>query len=310
MKFPNPFRRKARVKKDELPREIAALYPFERHYFVLPDGTRMHYVDEGEGDVIVMLHGNPTWSFMYRNIILALSGKHRCIVPDHVGCGLSDKPENHPYTLASHAWNVRLLLDSLGVEHYSLVAHDWGGAIGMCMASQLPVAPDRIVLMNTAAFASMRIPLRIAVCKVPLLGDLIIRGMNAFAGGAVRMAVSRRLPREVRKGFLWPYRTWRDRIANLRFVQDIPLFSWHPSYRTLKDTEAALPRFADVPILLCWGLKDWCFSPHYLARWMKIYPRARVRAFRGAGHYVFEDAGDEVVGTISAFMDEKGTDPQ
>ena len=285
-----------------LPPDIAGLYPFTRHFFKLPDGNRMHYIDEGHGPVVVMLHGNPTWSWMYRNLVVALSGRFRCIALDHIGCGFSDKPQDYAYTLAQHTRNVRLLLDNLGITNYTLVAHDWGGAIGMDLAGRNPDQVNRMVLMNTAAFTSMDMPMRIAICKIPYLGDFLVRGFNAFAEAAVRMAVERPLTKAVAKGFVWPYRNWHDRIATLRFVQDVPMSSKHRSFAELKRVEESLSALEGKPLLLCWGMRDWCFTPAFLKEWQRRFPKAEVEMVDNAGHYLLEDEGERVVVRIQEFL--------
>ena len=285
-----------------LPPDLAQMYPFQRRYFRLPDGARMHYVDEGQGPVVLMLHGNPTWSWMYRDLIKALAPRFRCIAPDHVGCGFSDKPQDYPYTLAQHIRNVKALLDHLEIKSYSLVAHDWGGAIGMGVAGFGPDRVEKIALMNTAAYTSMEIPFRIAVCKIPGFGALAIRGFNAFAGAAVRMAVVRPLPPQVKKGFLWPYRNWHDRVANLRFVQDIPLHPKHMSYTTLERIEQCLQFLSDKPMLLSWGMRDWCFTPRFLDGFRARFPKAEVAEYADGGHYLLEDEGPRAIPRIAAFL--------
>src|SRR5579862_890877 len=222
-----------------------SLYPFASHYLPFESGRlRYHYVDEGPrtqskgrgGRAVLMLHGNPTWSFYYRNMILALRDKHRCVVPDHMGCGLSDKPQDYPYTLAQHIYNARSLIDRLELQELDLIVHDWGGAIGFGLAMQIPERIRRLVILNTAAFPSSRIPLRIAVCRVPVLGEIAIRGLNAFAQAALVMAVAHRekLTPEIKEGYLAPYDSWENRIAHLRFVQDIPMQPEHPTWPLLK----------------------------------------------------------------------------
>ena len=129
------------------------LYPFESHEIRL-GGMRYHYLDEGAGPALVLVHGNPTWSFMWREIVLALRGKFRLIVPDHMGCGLSDKPSpaRYSYRLAQRVTDLVQLIEHLDLQHVTLVAHDWGGAIGMGAAVAAPGRFERFVLMNTAAF--------------------------------------------------------------------------------------------------------------------------------------------------------------
>ena len=280
---------------------IESIYPFAQHQLDVPGGT-INYVDEGRGPAVVMLHGNPTWSFFYRRLILALRDTHRVIVPDHLGCGLSDKPQNYPYRLENHIENLGRLLTQLGIDQYDMVVHDWGGAIGFGNAVQRPEGVRRLVLFNTAAFLSPRIPWRIGVCKIPLLGDLAIRGLNGFAGGATLMAVERPLDPQVRAGYLLPYASWHDRVANLRFVQDIPLHPAHPTWDTVDGIDRRLGAFRDTPALILWGGRDWCFTDHFLAGWMQRLPNARVLRYDDAGHYVLEDAHEAIVPEVMNFL--------
>ncbi len=288
----------------ELDSEIRRLYPFQSR-FLETGGHRLHYVDEGKGEPLLLLHGNPTWSFYYRNLIREFSPSFRCVAPDHIGCGLSDKPPDYPYRLSQHIDNLEALADHLGLEDITLAVHDWGGAIGFGLAARRPGRIKRLILFNTAAFRSTRIPFRINICRLPGFGALAIRGANAFAGAAVRMATTRPggLPPEVRRGFLWPYRSWRDRVATLRFVQDIPLNPSHPSWETLVDIEKALPTFRDRLALICWGGRDFCFNDSFLERWKTKLPGARVCRYAEAGHYVVEDALPEIVAEMRAFLD-------
>jgi len=285
----------------ELPEDIRALYPFKSHWLETPAG-RLHCVDEGAGEAVIMLHGNPTWSFLYRDLIQDLRGTHRCIAPDHIGCGLSDKPQDWSYQLQGHIDHVLQLIQELRVDTFSLVVHDWGGAIGMGVAEALPDKVKRLVIMNTAAFRSQRIPKRIAVCKLPGIGEWIVRGFNGFAGPAAKMAVSNTMPAVVERGFLLPYDDWGSRIATHRFVVDIPLESKHPSYDTLVRIEQGLAQFKDRPMLLVWGQKDFCFNDHFLREWQERFPAAQSKLFPQAGHYVMEDAGAEARQTIVEFL--------
>ncbi len=286
--------------------EIAQLYPFSGRFLTIGN-ERMHYLDEGAGEPVLMVHGNPTWSFFYRNLILGLRGRgFRCIAPDHIGCGFSTKPQKYPYRLARHIDNLEALVEHLrlGQERVTLVLHDWGGAIGMGLAARRPEMIKRILLLNTAAFCSKRIPWRINICRVPGFGALAIRGFNGFARPATFMATTRPggLPADVARGYLLPYRNWHDRIANLRFVQDIPLAPGHPSYSVLAGIEEKLAGFRDRPVMICWGGKDFCFNDHFLARWKEIFPEAAVHRFADAGHYVLEDAGEKVLSLALDFL--------
>lgn len=281
-----------------------SLYPFTSHWRTVRPGIRQHYLDEGRGDPVVCLHGNPTWSFYFRDVILGLRDIARVVVPDHVGCGLSDKPQLYPYRLADHVRNAeQLLIEELDLRRITLVLHDWGGAIGMGVAVRHPERIARLVVLNTAAFVLPHCPLRIRACRIPGLGPLLVRGLNAFARAALHMAVvhRERLTPAVRAGFLAPYDSWRNRIATLRFVQDIPLRPQHPAWATVNGIAAALPALRDKPMLIGWGERDFCFSEPFLQEWLRRFPQAAVHRYPDAGHYVLQDAHERIVPEIRRF---------
>jgi pimeloyl-ACP methyl ester carboxylesterase len=284
---------------DHLPPWLREIYPFTPRRFETGAGA-MSYLDEGEGEeAVVMVHGNPTWSFFYRNVVLALRGRLRCIVPDHLGCGLSDKPQNYDYTLSSHIGNLTALLTSLKLRRIHLVVHDWGGPIGL--GATLPQADKlgRVVILNTAAFADTLIPARIRLCRVPLLGEIIVRGFNGFAWPATWMTVTKPLAKPVKDGFLFPYDTWANRIAVHRFVRDIPVGRDSSSDRALAGIEHLLPSLRHKPTHIFWGGMDFCFNRHYFARWLRILPEAKAEYFTNAGHYLLEDAGQDCIARIT-----------
>ncbi len=280
------------------------VYPFKFHFFVQPDGKHQHYVDEGPRDapVLLCMHGNPTWSFYYRSLIKRFSATHRVVVPDHIGCGLSDKPQDYPYTLEQHIDNAERLADALGLDRVTLIAHDWGGAIGMGLAVRRPERIQRLVLSNTAAFRSKRMPWRIGMCRVPGLGPLLVRRFNGFSWAATHMAVERRLGNAAKRGLVAPYADFESRVAIHAFVKDIPLGPKHRSYATLEAIEAGLNQFRDRPALLVWGERDWCFTPRFRAQWERHLPEATVVALGDVGHYVLEDAPERALEAIETFL--------
>jgi cis-3-alkyl-4-acyloxetan-2-one decarboxylase len=268
------------------------LLPFASHELHI-DGQRYHYFDEGSGEPLLLVHGNPTWSFYWRRLIAAFRDQFRVISVDHIGCGLSDKPQDYPYRLRQHIANLNTLVHSLNLQNITLVAHDWGGAIGIGAALQAPQRYARFVVSNTAAFRSLHIPWRIRMCHTPLLGTLTIRGANAFLNAALRMALEHpeKMTEAERAGYAAPYDSWKNRVAINRFVKDIPLTPRHASYETLVEIEQGLPSLADRPWLLLWGIRDWCFHPWYLSRFLDFLPHAEVRKLEEAGHWINEDAG-------------------
>ena len=293
------------VNPPHIPSWLARQYPFAPASFVTPRGARLSYLDEGprSGEAVLMLHGNPTWSFFYRNLVRELSSTMRCIAPDHIGMGLSEKPPNYDYTLATRIADIEALMASLGLKQIHLVVHDWGGAIGFGFAAKHPELIGRLLILNTAAFLSNDIPARIAVCRMPGLGPLLVRGGNGFARPATWMAMSRRsLTAGEKRGYLFPYDTWANRVAVNAFVQDIPLQPAHRSWPALAEGAAGLAQFQDRPALIIWGGKDFCFTGRFLSRWQKILPQAEVRLLADAGHYVLEDASEEAVPLAAGFL--------
>src|SRR5258708_2732143 len=291
------------VTNTSIPPWLKALYPFEPKSFRTPHGAQMSYVDEGRGTAaVLMLHGNPTWSFYYRNMVKAVSGRFRCIVPDHIGMGLSEKPQDYSYRLLTRIADIEALVQHLGLTRIHLIVHDWGGAIGCGFAVRHPGLIGKITILNTAAFPDIHIPARIALCRAPVVGEWIVRGLNGFAGPATTMSMhARTLTVDERRGFLFPYDSWAHRIAVYKFVEDIPMEPSHPSWATLAEVAKGLPTLGDKEILITWGGRDFCFNDHFLARWQEIFPKAQTRRYTNAGHYVLEDS-TEVVPAIETFL--------
>jgi len=251
-----------------------------------------------------MVHGNPTWSFYYRKLVTLLSEKYRVIAPDHMGCGLSDKPQQYDYTLKNHISALNHLLDHLKIDNYSLVVHDWGGPIGIGCGVKKPERVDKLLLFNTAAFRSTRIPFRIRICRYPFIGSLIVRGLNGFCLPATFMAVNKRLPADVKKGYLQPYNSWANRVAINAFVRDIPLSPSHPSYSDLGAVEEGLDslRKRNIPMMVIWGAKDFCFNDHYYNEWRRRFPDADYHYLKDCGHYVLEDGWPEIQQLATRFF--------
>jgi pimeloyl-ACP methyl ester carboxylesterase len=295
-----------------LPATIArSLYPFDGKTLDRR-GLRYHYLDEGAGEPVIMLHGNPTWSFHYRGLIAALRADYRVIVPDHMGMGLSDKPDDaggrYQYRLASRVDDLAALVEALDLPgRITLVMHDWGGMIGMAYASRHPQRIARLVLFNTAAFhlpASMRLPRSLRLVRDTPLGALAVRGAGAFSRMAARLCCTRRpLTPELRAAYCAPYHDWASRIGILRFVQDIPLRPSDPSYALVSEVADSLPLFRNTPVLICWGERDFVFTPEVLELWRRHWPEAQIHRFADCGHYLLEDAGEEVQALVREFLE-------
>lgn len=292
------------------------LYPFASNFFELEPSVRMHYIDEHpkldrpsvagneKKPCIVAVHGNPTWSFYYRSIVQQFSQTHRVLAIDHVGCGLSDKPQRYDYCLAQHTDNLVRWIDKLELDRIVMVVHDWGGAIGLGAALKRLDRIAGLVVLNTGAFPPPYVPLRIAACRIPILGSFAMRYLNAFAKAATRMAIDRldRLEPSVQTGLLAPYDTPANRVGIDTFVRDIPLSRRHKTYRVLSELERDLPKLARLPIHLVWGMKDWCFRPECLRRFEILWPQAHSHELVDVGHYVMEEAPEEVAKVLGQLL--------
>jgi pimeloyl-ACP methyl ester carboxylesterase len=284
------------------------LYPFKSHFMEI-NGLKYHFIDQGGGDPVVMLHGNPTWSFYFRELIKDLSSEFRTIVPDHIGCGLSDKPgvDQYDYRLKSRVDDLEHLLDDLKInQRVTLVLHDWGGMIGMAYALRYPERIRRFVIMNTAAFLLPKgkaLPLRLRLIRnVKPFAVLGVLGFNIFALGALFMASYKSLNKDVKSGLIAPYNSWINRIATLKFVQDIPVEKKDPSYCLAKYVGDNLYRLKHIPMLILWGEHDVVFDLDFLFEWQRRFPDAKVETFKDAGHYVLEDAADRIIPMVRNFL--------
>jgi pimeloyl-ACP methyl ester carboxylesterase len=298
-------------------------YPRDPKRFEVRPGIAMSYLDEGprDGEVVVALHGNPSWSYYWRTLVAGLTdpagGKqYRVIVPDHVGMGLSDKPDDYlaskpryDYTLQSRVDDLEALLRHAGIDDatpVTLAVHDWGGMIGFGWALKHAAQVKRLVILNTAAFpmpAAKQMPWQIALGRDYFIGEMVVRGFNAFSAGASWQGVERPMPADVRRAYVAPYDSWKNRIATIRFMQDIPLSPKDEAWPLLEAAGKALPSFADCPAFIGWGLKDFVFDRHFLDGFRAALPQAEVHAFEDAGHYVLEDRHEVLVPAIRAFLD-------
>ncbi|MSQ64662.1 MAG: alpha/beta fold hydrolase [Betaproteobacteria bacterium] len=283
------------------------LYPFTGTYRNV-NGHQMHALDEGRGDTVIMLHGNPTWSFFFRDLVLGLRNTHRVLAPDHIGCGLSDKPDekDYEYSLRRRVDDLAAFIEQSDIKgRITLLMHDWGGMIGMSYAARFPQRIGRLVLLNTAAFhlpKTKKLPRTLWLCRKTPLGDFFIRDTGLFTSVLARWAVCRPMAQSVREGYLLPYRAPQDRTALLHFVQDIPLEPGDPGYDLVSEVQAQLAAFTQTPTLILWGDRDFVFDHHFLAEWRKFLPSAEVHQFPNAGHYLLEDAGAEILPLILDFL--------
>lgn len=287
-----------------IPPELKAEYPFESNFLTTKSGHRQHYIDEGEGRPFLFVHGNPTWSFFFRKLVQHFSPSMRCVAADHIGCGLSDKPQDFDYRLQQHIEHLENLVLELDLRDIRLLVHDWGGAIGMGVAGRHPDRFSELIISNTAAFRSQRMPWLLKIAKSPHIGQFLIRRFNAFAGLTPTLGAAEpsRISTLAKQGFLLPYDSWEHRIATYRFVADIPLDESHPSYPTLTEVENNLSKLKDLPALLLWGEQDWVFTTHFMSRFQDFFPDAKPLSYPDCGHLLIEEKPGRVIAEIEAFF--------
>ena len=262
----------------------------------------MHYLDEGKGPVVLLLHGNPTWCFYFRNLIELLKGDFRVIAPDYIGCGLSDHPAEAHFRARQRIEHLEEFTAKLGLERFSLVMHDWGGGIGTGLAVDHPEAVEKLVYLNTTLTETESLPLLIKAAAHPLVGKYLTKYSRRFLKFTTSLGVSRKLSKEVRKAYHYPYRTRARRGAIWDFVADIPFNDSHPSYAEMLGLADKLPRFGRTPVQIVWGLKDPCFHRGMLNKVMAHFPHANVLEIPEASHLVLEDAPDLAGRTIRDFL--------
>ena len=291
-------------------------YSFEPRRVEVRPGIVLSCLDEGprDGEVVLMLHGNPSWSYHWRHLVAGLRDRYRCIVPDHVGMGSSDRPDDaadasprYEYTLQSRVDDLDTLLGKLGIDGpVTLAVHDWGGMIGMGWALRDPSRVRRLVVLNTATFplpAAKPMPWQLSLGRDSRIGGWLIRRFNLFARGAAWLGTERRMAPDVRRAYVAPYEGWANAISTLRFMQDIPLREGDPAWPLVAEAGARLREFADRPIFIGWGLRDFVFDRHCLAQYTQAWPNAEVHAFDDANHFVLEDKHEVLVPAIHDFLD-------
>jgi len=286
-------------------------YPLNSSDYFEVNNLKMHYLESGKenDETLVMIHGNPSWSFYYRNLFNILVDKYHCIVPDHIGMGLSDKPgdDEYSFTLKERVDNLEALLDATtSNKDLTLIVHDWGGMIGLAYATRHPNRIKRLIISNTAGFhipEGKQVPWELKLTRTPMIGALLNQGFNAFPKGAVGKCVTRKpMSKEVGQAYIAPYDRWENRLSVLRFVEDIPLTKNHVSYDIVDEVDKNLEQFKTLPVLICWGLNDFVFDNDFLAEWKRRLPDAEYHEY-DAGHYLLEDAGDEVIPVMQQFLD-------
>ncbi len=280
-------------------------FPFESK-FLDYKGFKLHYIDEGSGPVVMLLHGNPTWSFFYRNVISHLKKFHRVISIDYIGCGLSDHPTTSHFRAADRVAEVEFVYQSLKIDKFSIVMHDWGGAIGTRFLQSHIDKVEKIIYLNTTLTEVESLPRMIKMCAHPFSGVFLTKIFPQFLRYLTGPGSVRRLPRWVKEGYFYPYQTIARRTAIWDFVSDIPFTEDHPTYVEMQNLARGFAEMQNIPIKIIWGLKDPCFHPYMLRKVAAHFPKAEVVEIPDAGHLVIEDSPEIVCTEIEKFLSLEG----
>ena len=292
---------------------IGDAFPFAHHFFDSPMGA-MHYVDEGEGEPVLMLHGNPSWSFLYRAFIPEIAKTHRAIAPDHVGFGLSDKPEDEAgYTLTAHIDNLEALVLSLDLRNITLVMQDWGGPIGLGVAARHPDRIKGLVILNTFGFYppidgvdpdKLKLPPPLLLMRSRGIGDFIVRRLGFFERQVMKLATRTKRDAKTRRAYTGIFRSYASRAGVMAFPRMIPANTQHPAAQVLlQETGPYLDSYKG-PVRLFWGVKDPLIPIGALAAWRKRLPQAQVTEFATARHYLQDDEPEAVISGLKSFLNE------
>lgn len=291
-------------------------YPFQSRFRDVC-GHRLHYIDQGRGEPVLFLHGNPTWSYLYRHVIAALSPHVRCIAPDHLGFGFSDKPADADYSMRAHVMRLEAFVQALNLSGITLVVQDWGGVIGLSWAVRHKSLVKRLVVLNTAGFVP-RSPRLLAAqrpvpwgfpllwsLRLPVFGELFVQGLAGFVRALLPLGIHHRerLTPAVRRAYLAPYPTWQSRRAHLASVRQVPMRRRDPAWQLLRETGAELDGWT-VPTQLIWGMRDPVFVPWFLEEFERRLPnRAPTVRIEDASHFLQDDRPDVIVAAMRDFLD-------
>lgn len=288
------------METDELTKEdnllLEKLLPFRRNYMRV-DSMHIHYIDEGEGETVILFHACPMWSFAYRKLIDSLSRKYRVIAPDLPGFGLSDKPEDFDYMLNSYIFLLEEFIQNLNLSRFHIVGHGWGGTIAMGYAVQHPNMIASIIMMNSIAFSHYSLPLRLVLCRFPFIGTFLTIYAKIMETGY------RKLSGEVKRCYDIPLEGKNGKMPLLRFVQSIPSVPEADTVQAILSIEAGLWMFRRTPVRIIWAMKDWLYNKNALRLWHKNLPNAEIHSLPGAGRYIQEDAPEELENLIMEFLD-------
>lgn len=275
-------------------------YPFAHNYITV-DGAQLHYIDEGQGEVILFVHGTPSWSFEFRNVIKYLSKKYRCIALDHIGFGLSDKPSGYDYSIQNHTATLLKLINHLQLNQFTMLVHDFGGIIGLAAAEQIPDKISKLIILNTwcrsiqdePEYKKMK-----GILGSPLM-PFLYRYFNFSAKYILPAAFGERsrLTPEVHQQYLKPFGNAGERNGTVSFAKS--LLRDQDYYESIGKM---LPVLKNKPVLIIWGMKDAFITEKHLLWMQEQFPIAEVVKYEDAGHFVLEEKSVVAGPVIEAFL--------
>jgi haloalkane dehalogenase len=287
--------------REQLPESLKAIYPFESHYVKLENGENMHYISEGSGETVLLLHGLPTWSFFFKNLILLLRNDFKCIAIDHIGYGLSDKPRKYDYSIKTHIDNAVRFAEIMRFRKFHIVSHDFGTAIALAMTERWPERVSSVSLLNSAVFVLPRLPAIIMLFKFFPFTLLFSRIFNLFTRVCLHLSLFSIIQSEISNGYLWPYRKFSNRVAIAAGIDDIPWLQDHPSLDILTPICDKAFILENKKIKFFWAEDDFRYNFDVLKAWAKVLPNAKYKRYQMAGHYLLEDS-PEAVNDIRTFI--------
>ena len=279
-----------------IPPAVRELFPFTSRFFSVGK-HRLHYVDEGQGPVLLLMHACPLWAFSFREVIRTFSSDYRVIALDQMGFGLSDKPADFDYRLEMHADHLEMFVHSLGLTDITLIMHGRGSTIGMAYAVRNPDNIRAFVTLNAMGFTGFFLPWRLQVCRIPWLGAKIVLGLDLLT------REFRRYPEAVRDAYSLPFPDRASKISLVRFIEDIPCVPEDDSAQSMLEVETSLWMLREKPASIIWAGKDWLYTKRSFRAWTKYFPEAEVHTIENAGRYIQEDAPDELISLLRDFLE-------
>ncbi len=274
---------------------LRKLFPFQSRYFQVGP-HRLHYIDEGRGPLLLLMHSCPFWMFEFRTLIADLCRDHRVIALDQMGFGLSDKPRPFDYRIETHADHLERFTHELGLTDFTLIQHGRGAAVGMAVAVRHPDMIRGIVTLNAMSFSDYRLPLRLQLCRLKFIGAKLVMHLNIFRRDI------RKLDPEIQMMYDYPFRNMLDQYSILRFIEDIPCAPEDASAQTMFEIESALWQLRDKPSCLIWAKKDWLYNMKNQKHWLQYFPRSERYVIDHAGRCITENAPEEVNRYIRNFL--------